>query len=59
MVSYSCEWKSKDLAVAQSNKAAGLGRERVSLPSYNVLIWAPAEGVAQITGVCHHTVNPR
>ena len=59
MVSSSCEWKSKDLAVAQSHKAAGLGRERVNLPSSNVLIWSPAEGVAQIKGVFHHTFNPR
>jgi hypothetical protein len=45
MVSSSCEWKSKDLAVAQSHKANRKRRE--------------TEGVAQIKGVCHHAFNPR
>jgi hypothetical protein len=34
-------------------------RERGSRPSSNVLIWSPAEGVAQIKGVCHHNFNQR
>jgi hypothetical protein len=59
MVSSSCEWKSKDLAVARSHKPSRLRRERVKLPSSNVLIWSPAEGVAQIKDVCHHSFNPR
>ena len=56
--SSSCEWKSKDLAVTQSHRQAG-EEARVRLPSSNVLIWSPAEGVAQIKGVFHHTFNPR
>ena len=59
MVSSSCEWKSKDLAVAQSHTASRQRRERESVPSSNVLIRSPAEGVVQIKGVCHHTFNPR
>jgi hypothetical protein len=38
MVSRSCEWKSKDLEVAQSHKASSRRRERVHLPSSNVLM---------------------
>jgi hypothetical protein len=38
MVSSSCEWKSKDLAVAQSHMASRWRRERVSLPSSNGLV---------------------
>ena len=34
-------------------------KEREGRPSSNVLIWSPAEGVAQTKGVCHHTFNPR
>jgi hypothetical protein len=45
-----CEWKSTDLAGE---------RARIRLPSSSVLIWSPAEGVAQIKGVCHHTFNSR
>jgi hypothetical protein len=36
---------------------AGKGA-RARLPSSNVLILSPAEGVAQIKGVFHHTFNP-
>jgi hypothetical protein len=57
--SAAAEWKLKDLAVAQSHTASRGRRGRESLPSSNVLIWSPAEGVAQIKGVCHHTFNPR
>ena len=66
MVSSSCEWESKDLAVAQSHTASRQrrGREREKerggvflLPMS--LFRSPAEGVAQIKGVCHHTFNPR
>jgi hypothetical protein len=57
MVRSTCEWKSKDLAIAQSHTARV--KERESLSSSNVLIWSPAEGVAQFKGVCHHTFNPR
>jgi hypothetical protein len=57
MVSNSCEWKSKDLAVAQSHMASRREGEKVRLPSFNVLKWSPSEGVAQIKGVCHHTLN--
>jgi hypothetical protein len=38
MVSNSCEWKSKDLAVAQSHKVSRQRRERVKFPSSNVLM---------------------
>jgi hypothetical protein len=48
--SCSCEWKSKDLAVTQSHRQAGEGA-RARLPSSNILILSPAEGVAQIKGV--------
>ena len=34
-------------------------RARARLPSSNVLIWYPEEGVAQIKGVWHYTFNPR
>jgi hypothetical protein len=60
MISSSCEWKSKDLAVALSHKASRQGRERVSvflLPMS--LCRSPAEGIAQIKGVCHYTFSPR
>ena len=53
--SSSCEWKFKDLAVTQSHTASRQRSER--LPSSNVLIWSPAEGVAQIKGVCQMTLN--
>ena len=52
MVSSSCEWKSKDLAVAQSHKASS-EEERIFLLPVS-LCRSPAEGVAQIKGVCHH-----
>ena len=39
MVSSSCGWRSKDLAVAQSHKASRQGRVRENLPSSNVLIY--------------------
>ena len=55
--SRSCEWKSKDLAVSLTQQAGEGARAR--LPSSNVLILSPAEGVAQIEGVFHHTFNPR
>ena len=55
--SRSCEWKSKDLAVSLTQQA-GEGA-RAKLPSSNALILSPAEGVAQIKGVFHHTFNPR
>ena len=69
--SSSCGWKSKDLAVAQSQEASLQGR--ICLPSSNVLIYmspiegvaqikgcrSPAEGVAQIKGVCIHAFNHR
>jgi hypothetical protein len=38
MVSSSCEWKSKDLAVAQSHKASRQRRERESLLSSKILM---------------------
>jgi hypothetical protein len=67
LVSRSCEWKSKDLTVAQSHTASSRRRERERrregeretvflLPT---LCRSPAEGVAQIKGMCHHTFNPR
>jgi hypothetical protein len=60
MVSSSCEWKSKDLAVAQSHKASKQRRERVSIFLLPMsLCRSPAEGIAQIKGVCHHSFNPR
>jgi hypothetical protein len=45
MVGSSCEWKSKDLAVAQSHTASR--RRGENLSSSNVLVWSPAEGVAR------------
>ena len=60
MVSSSCEWKSKDLAVAQSHKASRRRRERMQIFLLPMsLCRSPAEGVAQIKGVCHHAFNPR
>jgi hypothetical protein len=59
MVSSSCECKSKDLAVAQYNTASRRRRKRVNLPSSMSLCRSPAEGVAQIKGVCHHAFNHR
>ena len=50
MVSSSCEWKSKDLAVAESHTHR---EERVFL--LPLLCKSPVEGVAQIKGVYHHT----
>jgi hypothetical protein len=58
MVASSCEWKSKDLAVAQFHTASRRRRERE--PSvFQCPIWSPEEGVAQIKGVWHYTFNPR
>ena len=58
MVRSSSEPKSKDLAVAQSHKASRRRREAIFLlPMW--LCRSPAEGIAQIKGVCHHTFNPR
>jgi hypothetical protein len=61
VVSSSYEWKSKDLAVVQSHMASrqrrGKGERDFLLPMS--LCRFPAEGVAQIKGVCHHTFNPR
>jgi hypothetical protein len=51
--SSSCEWKSKDLTRQTGERA------RARLPSSNVLILSPAEGVAQIKGLFYHTFNPR
>ena len=71
MVSSSYEWKSKDLAVAQSHKASRQGRVSKSSffqcpyisPAEGVAqikgCRSPAEGVAQIKGVCLHAFNPR
>jgi hypothetical protein len=56
MVSSGCEWKSKDLAVAQSHKASS-EEERIFLLPVS-LCRSPAEGVAQIKGVCHHVFIP-
>jgi hypothetical protein len=56
MVSSSCDWKSKDLVVAQSHKIAGEGERVFLLPMS--LYRSPAEGVPQIKGVGHHTFNP-
>ena len=51
MVSSSCEWKSKDLAIAQSTQGKqAVKEERVNLLSMS-LRRSPAEGVAQIKGV--------
>jgi hypothetical protein len=53
------EWKvqvSSSYSVSRSKQAKEQEQE---LPSSNVLILSPAEGVAQITGVFHHTFNPR
>jgi hypothetical protein len=58
MVSSSCEWKFKDLAVAQSHMANCQRREKAFLLPMS-LCSSPAEGVAQIKSVCHHTFNPR
>ena len=52
MVSSSCEWKSKDLAVVQSHKASRQRSVCVFLLPMS-LCRSPAEGVAQIKGVCH------
>jgi hypothetical protein len=48
MVSSSCEWESKDLAVVQTHKASRRGRV---FPLLMSLGRSPAEGVAQIKGV--------
>jgi hypothetical protein len=74
MVSSSCEWKSKDLAVAQSQeerreeserrerkerRGERRGERENSFLLLMPLCRSPAEGVAQIKGMCHHTFNPR
>jgi hypothetical protein len=66
MVSSSCELKSKDLAVAQfhteSRQRRKRERERERETSFFLpmsLCRSPAEGVAQIKCVCHHTFNSR
>jgi hypothetical protein len=56
MVSSSCEWKSKDLVVAQSHKASSKEERFLLLPMS--LCRSPAVGVAQIKGVCHQAFNP-
>ena len=56
--SRSCEWKFKDLAVTQSHTTWQTGEgARARLPSSNILIWVPAEGVAPIKSVVEHTFN--
>ena len=52
MVSSSCEWKSKDLAVAQGKQVKK--RDWIFLLPMS-LCRSSAEGVAQIKGECHHT----
>ena len=47
---------SSSYSVSRSKQAKEQEQE---LPSSNVLILSPAEGVAQIKGVSHHTFNPR
>jgi hypothetical protein len=54
----STEWKSKDLAVAQSHTASRKERGKDFLLPMS-LCRSPAEGVAQIKGVYHHTFNLR
>ena len=51
MISSSCGWKSKDLAVSQSHEASRQGRVRESLPSSNVLIYLQ-QSVWPILKVC-------
>jgi hypothetical protein len=58
MVSSSCEWKSKDIAIFQSHKASRQRRESVFLLPVS-LFMSSAEDVALIKGVCHHAFNPR
>ena len=61
--SSSCEWKSNLAIIYQllspTWQAVKGVRARARLPSFNVLIWSPEEGVAQIKGVFHHTFNSR
>ena len=57
MVSSSCEWKSKDLAVAQSLTASR--RRREGGMEGGRKREGERGGVAKIKGVCHHTFNPR
>ena len=58
MISSSCGWKSKDLAVAQSHKASRWRREWI-FPLPMSLCRFLADDVVQIKGVGYHTFNPR